>query len=117
MMHKLHTIEVLGVKVMHPVSGKVAGSVVGDHWFPGIWLGAWASSGEYFGARSSDGIVVRTKAVNELPTTTTIDDLNEVARKPWAPTCVVKGRTFVQQTKMLVDQLLRHELRSSRGLS
>ena len=58
---------------------------MGERWFPEIWLGTQANSGEHLVARSTDGTVVRTRAVKQLPTETTIDDFNKICGKPWGP--------------------------------
>ena len=59
MKHKLHKksqgVAPFGCQVMLRVSGKVAGGVLGERWFPGIWPASQASSGEHLVAINSDG--------------------------------------------------------------
>lgn len=97
MKHKLNKGETLpfGCQVMLRVSGKVAGGVMGERWFPGTWLGTRASSGEHLVARGSDGIVVRTRVVKELPEKTTTKILDDVLGKPWAPMGVMTEKNII----------------------
>ena len=46
-------------------------------------------------ARTSDGIVVRTRAVNEMLAKTIVDDLNKISGTPWAPAGVVTEKVIV----------------------
>ena len=64
------------------MSGKVAGGVMAERWFPGVRLGTQASSGEHLVARTSDA-----RAVQEMFAKTIIDDLNAISGKLWANRC------------------------------
>ena len=52
-------------------------------------------------------VLVRTSAVKELPTKTTIDNLNKVTGKPWAPTGDLTEKTVVPRANS--DIVLKYD--------
>ena len=74
-----------GSMVMLRLAGKVQGGLMQERWVEGIWLGVRFHTGEHIVARLSDGQVVRTRAVRELPRKTRREDLDVVKGQPHAP--------------------------------
>ena len=56
-----------GQRVMLRVSGQVLGGLMQHRWVDGIWLGVRFHTREHIGMRLSDGCVVRTPAIKEMP--------------------------------------------------
>ena len=78
---------------MHRTSGLVKGGVVRERWHDGIWLGLQFTSGEHIVA-TSDGRVVRARAVHPRPDTVKItkEALNTIKVGPWNPSeAITKG--------------------------
>ena len=62
-----------------------------ERWFEGVWLGKRFHTEEHLVARSVDGVVVRTRSVQPIPTEVTMEILDQVRGAPWAPTGVAKS--------------------------
>ena len=75
-----------GTPVMHRISGPVQGGVMAERWFDGIWLGLQFASGEHVVA-TSDGRVVRARAVHPRPDTVKVtrEAQNNIKVGPWGP--------------------------------
>ena len=75
---------------MHRNSSPVQEGVISDRWFDGIWLGLQFSSGEHIVA-TSDGRVIRARAVHPRPDTVRITraSLNNIKVEPWNPSEVI----------------------------
>ncbi len=70
------------------VSGKPQGGLMQARWVEGVWIGSRFNSQEHLVARNADGVVVRTRAVREVPRGVTLRDLDRVVGTPHAPTGV-----------------------------
>ena len=83
-------IYAFGTPVMHRMSGPVQGGVISERWFDGIWIGLQFTSGEHMVA-TSDGRVVRARAVHPRPDTVKItrEALNNIRVGPWSPSEVI----------------------------
>ena len=83
-------IYAFGTPVMHRMSGPVQGGVMSERWFDGIWIGVQFTPGEHMVA-TSDGRVVRARAVHPRPDTVTItkEALNNIRVGPWSPSRVI----------------------------
>ena len=79
-----------GAQVMLKVSGKLQGGLMQERWVDGTWLGMRWSSQEHLVARACDGVVVRTRAVREVPRAVTLDILDGIVGMPHAPQGVAK---------------------------
>ena len=65
------SIYAFGTPVMLRISGPVQGGVMAERWFDGIWSRLQFTSGEHVVA-TSDGRVVRARAVHPRPDTVKI---------------------------------------------
>ena len=74
-----------GSQVMLKVLDKVSGGVMQERWVEGTWLGNQFTTLEHLVARKSDGVVVRTRAVRDLPKPPTVEDLDRIIGHPHAP--------------------------------
>ena len=83
-----------GAQVMLKVSGQVQGGLMQERWVDGTWLGMRFSTQEHLVARSSDGVVVRTRAVRETPRKVAMEDLDKIVGLPHAPQGVAKFERF-----------------------
>ena len=61
-----------------------------ERWVDDTWLGMRFSTQEHVVARSSDGVVVRTRAARETPRAATMEDLDKIMGLPHAPQGVAK---------------------------
>ena len=74
-----------GRKVMFRVCGKVQGSLMQERWYEGIWLGKRLGSEENL-VMTSNGKVVRSRAVREQSSVVKIEDLDKLISTPHDPT-------------------------------
>ena len=83
-------IYAFGAPVMHRMSGSVQGGVMSERWFDRIWIGLQFTSGEHMVA-TSDGRVVRARAVHPRPDTVNItkEALDNIIVGPWSPSEVI----------------------------
>ena len=83
-------IYAFGTPVQHRISGPVQGGVISERWLDGIWLGVQFTSGEHIVA-TSDGRVIRARAVHPRPETVKItrESLNNIKVGPWNPSEVI----------------------------
>ena len=58
-----------GSLVMLRVTDKSQGGLIQERWIEGIWLGSRFNTFEHLVSRRSNGVVVRTRAVREIPRT------------------------------------------------
>ena len=99
---KKHRGEVLPfcAPVMLRVSGRVQGGVMAERWFEGIWLGKRFHTEEHLVARAVDGVVVRTRSVQQMPSVVTMELLNQVVGLPWTPAGVMKAAKDVSPPRL-----------------
>ncbi len=73
-----------------PDLGSGARGVISERWFDGIWLGVQFTSGEHIVA-TSDGRVIRARAVHPRPETVKItrESVNNLKVGPWNPSEVI----------------------------
>ncbi len=83
-------IYAFGTPVQHRISGPVQGGVISERWYDGIWPRVQFTSGEHIVA-TSDGRVIRARAVHPRPETVRItkDLLNNIKVGPWNPSEVI----------------------------
>ena len=83
-----------GSPVMFRISGPVQGGVMRERWFDGRWFGVQFISGEHLVA-TSDGQVVRARAVHPRPDTVRVtkESLVNVKVGPWSPSEVITQGT------------------------
>ena len=74
-----------GSLVMLRLADKPQGGRMQERWIEGIWLGSRFNTLEHLVSRRSDGVVVRTRAVREIPRTVPKSDLDSVVGQPHAP--------------------------------
>ena len=72
------------------VAGKPQGGLMQERWIDGTWLGLRWSSQEHLVARACDGVVVRSRAVREVPRPVTMEALDKIVGLPHAPQGVAK---------------------------
>ena len=83
-------IYAFGTPVQHRISGPVQGGVISERWLDGIWLGVQFTSGGHI-VSTSDGRVIRARAVHPRPETVNItrETLNNIKVGPWNPSEVI----------------------------
>ncbi len=86
-----HMLE-FGCPVMFRVSGKVAGGVMQERWFPGIWVGKKLHTDEHL-VMKEDGLVVRSRAVRENSQELTIADYDKLRSTPHDPLGTTRSAT------------------------
>ncbi len=86
-----HMLE-FGCPVMFRVSGKVAGGVMQERWFPGIWVGKKLHTDEHL-IMKEDGLVVRSRAVRENSQELTIADYDKLRSTPHDPLGTIRSPT------------------------
>ena len=67
------------------VTGKPQGGLMQPRWLEGLWLGSRFNSQEHLVARYDDGVVVRARAIREVPRKVTPGDLDRIQGVPHAP--------------------------------
>ena len=85
-----------GSPVMYRVAGKVQGGVMTERWYEGLWLGQRFHTQEHLVGKLSDGEVVRTRCVKELPNPITLALLRTIVGQPWAPAGTAKPERDVK---------------------
>ena len=75
----------LGSPVTLRVTVKLQGGLMQERRIEGMWLGSSFNTLDHFVSRRSDGVVVRTRAVREVPRTVHRSDLVGIAGQPHAP--------------------------------
>ena len=83
-----------GSPVMLRVTDKPQGGLMQERWIEGIWLGSRFNTLEHLVSRRSDGVVVRTRAVREIPRTVQKSDLDSIVGQPHAPQGVQRREKF-----------------------
>ena len=83
-----------GSLVMLRVTDKPQGGLMQERWIEGIWLGSRFNTLENLVSRRSDGVVVRTRAVREIPRTVQKSDLDSIVGQPRAPQGVQRKEKF-----------------------
>ena len=83
-----------GSPVMLSVTDKPQGGLMQERWIEGIWLGSRFNTLEHLVSRRSDGVVVRTRAVREIPRTVQKSDLDNIVGQPHAPQGVQRKEKF-----------------------
>ena len=83
-----HMLE-FGSSVMFRVSGKVAGGVMQERWFPGIWVGKKLHTDEHL-VMKEDGLVVRSRAVRENSQELKMEDFDKLLSTPHDPLGAVR---------------------------
>jgi hypothetical protein len=94
-------IYAFGTPVMHRISGPVQGGVMAERWFDGIWLGLQFTSGEHVVA-TSDGRVVRARAVHPRPDTAKVtrEALNNIKVGPWGSSEAITQGSAIKPAPM-----------------
>ena len=83
-----------GSPVMLRVTDKPQGGLMQERWIEGIWLGSRFNTLEHLVSRRSDGVVVRTRAVREIPRTVQKSGLDSIVGQPHAPQGVQRIEKF-----------------------
>ena len=83
-----------GSPVMLRVTDKPQGGLMQERWVEGIWLGSRFNTLEHLVSRRSDGVVVRTRAVREIPPQVQKSDLDSIVGQPHAPQGVQRKEKF-----------------------
>ena len=81
---------------MFRVSGKVAGGIMQERWFPGIWLGKKLHTDEHL-VMKDDGLVVRSRAVRENSQEVTLADYDKLKSTPHDPLGSIKSAIQAQR--------------------
>ena len=90
-----------GCPVMLRVTDKPQGGLMQERWVEGTWLGMRWSTWEHLVSRRSDGVVVRTRAVRQMPRPAQMSDLESIVGQPCAPQGVQRlERAEVQRPSM-----------------
>ncbi len=103
---------------MHRMSGPVQGGVMSERWFDGIWIGLQFTSVEHMVA-TSDGRVVRARAVHPRPDTVKItkEALNNIRGGPWSPSEVITQESGGSPPQWLSEPSRRRPRSQSLGAS
>ncbi len=75
-----------------------------ERWFEGLLLGRRFSSDERLVMRLSDGVVVRTRSIQELPSPLAMEIVDAVQGEPWQPNGVVKATAEFERAELPVEQ-------------
>ncbi len=94
------TVLEFGAQVMIKVTGKLQGGLMQERWIEGTWLGMRFHTQEHIAARAGDGVVVRTRAVRELPRRTTLTVLDQIVGDPHAPAGTASYEKDVERARM-----------------
>ena len=73
-----------GSAVMFRVVGKVAGSLMAERWFSGVWLGKRLGTEEHL-VMKEDGVVVRARAVRDMEKDMKLTDYDIMTGQPHDP--------------------------------
>ena len=76
------------------VTDKPQGGLMQERWVEGIWLGSRFNTIEHLVSRRSDGVVVRTRAVREIPRQVQKSDLDSIVGQPKATQGVQRKEKF-----------------------
>jgi hypothetical protein len=79
-----------GAPVMFRVSGKVAGGIMQERWFPGIWVGKKLHTDEHM-VMKEDGLVVRSRAVRETSVELNLQDYDKLKSTPHDPLGTIRS--------------------------
>jgi hypothetical protein len=79
-----------GSPVMFRVSGKVAGGIMQERWFPGVWVGKKLHTDEHM-VMKEDGLVVRSRAVRETSVELTMQDYDKLKSTPHDPLGTIRS--------------------------
>ena len=79
-----------GSPVMFRVSGKVAGGIMQERWFPGIWVGKKLHTDQHL-VMKEDGLVVRSRAVRETSQELTLADYDKLKSTPHDPLGAIRS--------------------------
>ena len=83
-----------GSPVMLGVTDKPQGGLMQERWIEGTWLESRFNTFERLVSRRSDGVVVRTRAVREIPRTVQKSDLDSIVGQHHAPQGVQRMEKF-----------------------
>jgi hypothetical protein len=79
-----------GSPVMFRVSGKVAGGIMQERWFPGVWVGKKLHTDEHM-VMKEDGLVVRSRAVRENSVELKLQDYDKLRSTPHDPQGTIRS--------------------------
>jgi hypothetical protein len=79
-----------GSPVMFRVSGKVAGGIMQERWFPGVWVGKKLHTDEHM-VMKEDGLVVRSRAVRENSVELKLQDYDKLKSTPHDPQGTIRS--------------------------
>jgi hypothetical protein len=103
-----HMLE-FGCPIMFRVSGKVAGGIMQERWYPGIWLGKKLHTDEHL-CMKEDGLVVRSRAVRENSQEVKLEDYNKLKSTPHDPLGTIKSAIQNQRKPVTLKEHEEDEL-------